>query len=266
MKLLSNAIPATLLVFVVSSMVAVGLSLTMGQILIPLRNAKLISLALLANFVLMPLGALALARLLTLNQSLEVGLLLVGVAAGSPFLPELVRIANGNLAFAVGLMVLLMILTVGYIPFVLPLLLKGVTVDPAKIAHTLVLLMVLPLAAGLLVKTRYEVAAARVVPFLNKLSTLSFVLMMFSISVTNIRNILRLFGTRGVLASVLLVSIGSAIGWFLGGQEAGARRVMTLGTAQRNISASLVIAEDDLNDPKAVMSWFSVKWRSDVLR
>ena len=175
------------------------------------------------------------------------------------------QIAWGKLGAALSF-ALLMILTVGYIPFVLPLLLKGVTVDPAKIAHTLVLLMVLPLAAGLLVKTRYEVAAARVVPFLNKLSTLSFVLMMFSISVTNIRNILRLFGTRGVLASVLLVSIGSAIGWFLGGQEAGARRVMTLGTAQRNISASLVIAEDDLNDPKAVMSWFSVKWRSDVLR
>ena len=49
------------------------------------------------------------------------------------------------MAFAVGLMVLLMILTVGYMPLVLPLLLEGVSVDAAKIARSLLLLMLLPL-------------------------------------------------------------------------------------------------------------------------
>jgi BASS family bile acid:Na+ symporter len=40
-----------------------------------------------------------------------VGLLLLGTAAGAPFLPKLAQIAKGNLAFAVGLMVLLMVVT-----------------------------------------------------------------------------------------------------------------------------------------------------------
>jgi bile acid:Na+ symporter, BASS family len=60
-------------------------------------------------------------------------------------------IAKGNLAFAVGLMVLLMVLTVAYMPFALPLLLEGVSVDPMKIARSLLLLMLLPLGAGLAV-------------------------------------------------------------------------------------------------------------------
>ena len=125
MELLSKAVPITMLVFVVSSMLAVGLSLTIRQIVAPLRNGKLVFLALLANFVLMPLGALAIARLLRLDQPLGIALLLLGAAAGAPFLPKLAGIAKGNLAFAVGLMVLLMVLTVAYMPLVLPLLLGG---------------------------------------------------------------------------------------------------------------------------------------------
>ena len=49
-----------------------------------------------------------------------------------PFLPKLAELAKGNLAFAVGLMVLLMVVTVGYLPIVLPLILPGVSVDPWK--------------------------------------------------------------------------------------------------------------------------------------
>src|SRR5215208_4680511 len=137
MELLSKAVPVAILFFVVSSMLAVGLSLSVSQIVAPLRNWKLVALALLANFVLMPLAAMGIARLLRLDQPLGVALLLLGTAAGAPFLPKLASVARGSLAFAVGLMVLLMVLTVAYMPLVLPLLLKGVSVDPSKIARSL---------------------------------------------------------------------------------------------------------------------------------
>src|SRR3954454_14806723 len=124
MELLRKAVPIAMFAFVVSSMLAVGLSLTISQIVSPLRNRKLVLLALLANFVLMPAGALAIDRLLRLDQPLGIALLLLGAAAGAPFLPKLAVIARVNLAFAVVLMVLLMVLTVAYMPRVLPLLLE----------------------------------------------------------------------------------------------------------------------------------------------
>ena len=132
MELLSRAVPIAMLAFVITSMLAVGVSLTVGQIIDPLRNGKLVSLALLANFVLMPLSALVIAKLLRLDEPLGIALLLLGAAAGAPFLPKLAGIAKTNLAFAVGLMVLLMVLTVAYMPLVLPLLLEGVSIDPYK--------------------------------------------------------------------------------------------------------------------------------------
>ena len=154
----------------------------------PLRNGKLVFFALLANFVLMPLAALAIARLLRLDQPLGIALLLLGAAAGAPFLPKLAGIAKGNLAFAVGLMVLLMVLTVGYMPLVLPLLLEGVSVDPMKIARSLVLLMLLPLGVGLAVNARFGSVAEKMRAPLNRISTLSLVLLIVLLLVTNIQN------------------------------------------------------------------------------
>jgi bile acid:Na+ symporter, BASS family len=253
MELLSKAVPIATLCFVVSSMLAVGLSLTLGQILAPLRNMRLVSLALLANFVLMPLAAIGIARLLRLDQPLGVALLLLGAAAGAPFLPKLASVAKGSLAFAVGLMVLLMVLTVVYMPLVLPLLLKGVSVDPTKIARSLVLLMMLPLALGLLVRARREALAARAAPYFNKFSSLSLTVMIVLQLVTNVRNILDLYGTRGVLASVVFLLVGFGLGWLLGGPGTDTRGVLALGTAQRNIAAALVVGGQNFSDPRVVV-------------
>lgn len=253
MDILSRAIPVTVLVFVVSSMLGVGLALTVNQILAPLRNLRVVSLALLGNFVLMPLGAFVIARFLRLDEPLGVALLLLGTAAGAPFLPLLARISKGNLAYAVGLMVLLMVVTVAYMPLVLPLLLEGVSVDPLKIARSLVLLMLVPLAIGLLVKARLSGVAASTQPFLNKLSTLSLAVLIVLLLITNAQNVVNLFGTRGILASILFIVVGCGVGWVLGGPGADMKSVSSLGTAQRNIAASLVVGGQNFDDPLVVV-------------
>src|SRR6267378_1574375 len=221
MELLSKAVPITMLTFVVSSMLAVGLSLTFQQIVAPLRNGKLVFLALLANFVLMPLGALG--------------------------------IAKGNLAFAVGLMVLLMVLTVAYMPLVLPLLLEGVSVDPMKIARSLLLLMLLPLGVGLAVNAGFGSIAERMRAPLNRISTLSLAFLIALLLVTNIQNVVALFGTRGILASILFLLAGAGIGWLLGGPSLETKGVLALATAQRNIAAALVVGGKDFDDPNVLV-------------
>jgi len=253
MELLSKAVPIVMLTFVVSSMLAVGLSLTVRQIVDPLRNRKLVCLALLANFLLMPLAAWAIAKLLRLDQPLGVALLLLGVAAGAPFLPMLAGIAKGSLAFAVGLMVLLMVLSVAYMPLVLPFLLQGISVDPMEIARSLLILMLLPLAAGLVVNARLQRSAERLRGPLNRISSISLALLIVLLLTTNVQNVIALYGTRGVLASVLFLLSGAGIGWLLGGPGMGTKGVLALGTAQRNIAAALVVGGRDFDDPKVLV-------------
>jgi bile acid:Na+ symporter, BASS family len=253
MDLLSKAATVAMLSFVVSSMLAMGTGLTVAKITEPLRNARLLVLALLANFVLMPLGAFALGKVLWLEEPFGIGLLVLGCAAGAPFLPKLAELAKGNLAVAVGAMVLLMVVTVGYLPVVLPLLLAGVSVDPWKIARSLILLMLLPLAVGLALKAYYGAMAARVKPALDWVSNVSLILLVLLISAANIDKVLDVFGTRGILAGLLFIALGFAIGWVLGGPGNDTRRVLALGTAQRNIAAALVVGSQSFSDPKVVV-------------
>jgi bile acid:Na+ symporter, BASS family len=107
---------------------------------------------------------------------------------------------------------------------VLPFLLQGVSVDPLEIARSLVLLMLLPRAAGLVLNSRLQRFAQRVRGPLNHISSVSLALLIVLLLVTDARNGIALYGTRGVLASVLFLLGGAGMGWLVGGQ-ASAQKV-----------------------------------------
>ena len=252
-QILDLVAKACILVFVIGSMLSLGLGLTLPQIVTPLRDMRRVVLALLANFLLVPLLTWLILRGIPLDTGTKIGLVLLATAAGAPFLPKLVQIAKSDVAFSVGLMLLLMVASIFYMPLVLPLILEGVDVDSGKITRTLVLMMLLPLAAGLVVRAYAEKLANTVRPFLLKLSNLALVLLTVLLLLLHVRNIHSMIGLDGLaIILFLLVSIGA--GMVLGGRAAPIRNVMGLGTGQRNISAALVVAEQNFDDPKVLVT------------
>ena len=134
-------------------MLAMGLALPASAMIQPLKNVRLVILALLANFVLVPLLGVIIIRLIPLEEPLQIGLILLATAAGAPFIPKLVQGAKGNVGAAVGLMFLIMVVTIFYLPLVLPLLLPGVEVDPLEIAKSLIVSMLIPLLIAMLIRS-----------------------------------------------------------------------------------------------------------------
>ena len=143
-----------LFAFLVSSMLAAGLSLTPYAILAPFRNMRLLLVALVLNFVAAPAFALVLSILIPLERPHAIGLILLGGAAGAPFLPKLVEGAHGDLGFAVALMTLLTVGTTLFMPFALPLMIPGLQASPWSIAQPLVMFILTPLAIGMLLQSR----------------------------------------------------------------------------------------------------------------
>ena len=246
-EILETFATLAVLVFVIGSMFSLGLSLTMKQILDPLRNARMVILALVANFVLVPILAYVLALIFNLDESLRIGLILLSTAAGAPFLPKLVDVAKGNIAFSVGLMVLLMVVTIIYLPIVLPLLLSDVEVNPWDIAQSLIIMMLIPLAVGLFIKARYEEAAAKIQPTFGMASNIALLTLTVLGLVLNFSSMIGLVGSLGILAGILFILVSLVIGYLLGGSDRGDKSVMGLGTAQRNISAALVVAAQNFS-------------------
>src|SRR5512136_1102330 len=163
------------LVFILTSMLGMGFSLTIPQIMTPLKNTRLVIMSLVANFVIVPILALLIVWIIPLSEGLQIGLILVGMAAGAPFLPKLVQVAKGDMAFTAGLMVLLMVVTIAYLPIVLPLVLTGVHVSPWDIAKSLIFLMLIPLAIALFIRARYEEVAKGLVPTTSMATNLALV-------------------------------------------------------------------------------------------
>jgi BASS family bile acid:Na+ symporter len=235
------------LLFVVGSMLATGLSLTVAQILQPLKNVRLVILALLANFVLVPLLAFGITRIIPLDESLQIGLIVLSTVAGAPFLVKEVQAAQGNLSLGVGLMFMLMVVTIFYVPIVLPLMLTGVEVNAWDIAKSLIVTMLVPIVLGLLYRSHSAAGAQHWAPVMNKLSGVALLIMLVTGLGLNLSNIIDLIGSFGFLALLLFVVGSLLIGMLMGGRDPAVRSVLGLGTAQRNVAAAILVTS--LNFP-----------------
>jgi len=243
----------SVLVFVITSMVGMGFSLTIKQIAAPLRNTRLVLLSLAANFIIVPLLVLVIVRVIPLPEGIQIGLILAGMAAGAPFLPKLVQVAKGDMAFAAGLMVMLMVVTVAFLPIFLPLVLTGVQVNPWDIAQSLVLLMLIPLAASLLIRAWYEDVAKGLLPTMTMASSLSLVVMFIAYFVAYYDDTSSVLGTGGILAAVILILGAVAAGYLAGGSDMGIKKVLALGTGQRNLAAAFAVATSNFSGNPEVL-------------
>ena len=231
-----------ILAFVVTSMLATGTSLTVSQIIDPLRNARLLIGMLLANFVAVPALAFLITRVLPMETPASTTLILLGTMAGAPFLPKLAQAAKGDVAFSVGLMVLLMVVTIAYAPLVVPLLLEGADVAAWDIAKPLLFLMLLPLGVALFCRERYPYLAMGWSPELARISSTSLTIALAAAAVIAYDEILGAVGSE-IFVGTLLLAVGSVgIGWFFATGDGAVRSVAGLGTAQRNLAAAQLVA------------------------
>jgi predicted Na+-dependent transporter len=243
----------------VSSMLSVGLAYTIREILSPLREARAILRALVANFVLVPLLAVAIVRIFPMDRALALGLFLLAGSAGAPFLIKLASAAKSDLALSAGLLVLLVPATVAFLPFYVPLAmahpsLRGLSYVPsgvAKLGLPLLSTLILPLLLGVAMKTVAPRWAVRLLPIGGKVSTFAVVLVMVATFGANVRELVTIVKSGTIVAGVLLVLAAFVAGFLLSRRERAA--VLGLGTAQRNVAAAMVLAAQDFKDPDVLV-------------
>jgi predicted Na+-dependent transporter len=229
--------------FIVAGMASMGLSLTVPRIVEPLRDLRMVALLLGANFVVVPFVAVVATRILPMEEAAATAIVLVGCCAGAPFLPKLAQLAKGEPALAVGSMVLLMVATVVYAPIVVPLVVEGATVDAWDIASSLIVLMLIPLGLGLLAKARYEAFADSIAAQAGQVSTVGLLIGIVAALLVSWQDVLGAAGSWIFVGVAIVLLTGLAVGYLAGlGRSGGDMAVLGLATAQRNISAALVVA------------------------
>jgi bile acid:Na+ symporter, BASS family len=239
--------------FAIASMGAIGLRYTLGEILRPLHRFSAVVMALAANFVAVPLLAFVILQVIDLDRAYAIGLALVAAAAGAPMIITLTRLSGGDVAFSAGLLVLLIVVSIAYMPLVVPRLAPDAEVRAWAIAAPLVRTMLLPLAAGLLVK-RLGFSTGAILSLLRVVTNASLVTLVVLTGALNLPVVVGVVGTGAILASLLFIAGAFTIGWILGGVFGDhLRDEMALGTSQRNFAAALVVATQSFQAPGVVV-------------
>jgi len=252
---LAQVANVAIIVFAVSSMLSVGLAYRVSVIVGPLREARAVFRALVANFVLVPLLAVLIEHIIPLDPSLGLGLFLLAGSAGAPFLIKLASAARSDLALSATLLVLLVPVTVVFSPFYVPLAMAHPSLRSLSYARSSILAiglpllstLMLPILLGLVVKAVAPGWARRIVPIGGRVATVALVVVVVFIFGANFHDLIRMLKTGAVFAGILLIAGAFVMGYLLSRRERSA--VLGLGTAQRNVAAAMVIASRDFNDP-----------------
>jgi BASS family bile acid:Na+ symporter len=231
----------------IEMMVGTGLGVTFEEIIGVARRVVFLLRAAVANYIFVP--GLTIGLLLQFHPPpmIATGFLIIAACPGAPFGPPLTVLARGNVAAAVGLMVILAGSSVIAAPMLLRLLLPVIAegpalkVDAARIVKTLLVSQLLPLCAGLFVRQWRPILADRLKrPFDLLTVALNFCVLGLILLVDfRMLTAIRLKAFAGMFALVLASMAG---GWLLGEPGSDNRKTMAFSTSVRNVAVSLVIA------------------------
>lgn len=248
-SLSSIAVP----IFVIATMLNVGLTQKPADLLEHLTGWHFFVRMLIANFILVPLLMVIFLTAVPFAPAIKTGLLLFSLAAGAPFLIKLTQTSQHDLALGAATMVLLMIVTVIYVPLVLPLLLTDIAVDTWAMVRSLLQQTLLPIVVGMLAAQYLPGLATRAQPWIAKLGNIALYVVLGATLIGYLPNILEIIGTGAIIASGGFVAAAFGIGYIMGGDADPLQDVGGLGTAQRNTAACMIVATQNFSDPNVLV-------------
>lgn len=215
-ELLRHIRPTTINYLLGLVMFGMGLTLNLKDFKIVFSRPKDVIIGCLAQFTVMPLLAWLLTRLFSLDEALALGVVLVGCCPGGTASNVITYLAKGDLALSVGMTAVSTLLA----PVLTPLLvwlLAGETVDVDVVGMLLSILwvVILPIALGLLVKRFWPRATEQASAYLPALSTLAICLIVLIVIAANAHKLLD--GGLVILLVVVLHNVcGLAAGYLIG--------------------------------------------------
>jgi BASS family bile acid:Na+ symporter len=251
------------LTFVAFAALAAGLATTMSSAVGPLQGKGLLTVGvLIANFVVVPLLTALTLHVFDFAPQAMMAFALLSVVAGAPFVAMFTRQGRGDVAYAASMSLLLLLVTIPFMPLVLPWMLSlldisHTSVTPWHLLKPLLWFILLPLCIGFAVRRRYPALAAELAPRCMQVAVVGITLHVTLMFVAFWDDVTAEVHTGEYLYSIFMpigcLIVGAAASvLFLGGVSRAAGRGLVLpgalGTAQKGSQAlicSLIFAMGD---------------------
>ncbi len=239
LEIFDKLLKLSLVIFMVGNLLDMGLRLRMEEALAGLRNMRFVSLSIIWGFFLCPGLAYLLTRIIPLDPFYGMGMVLLGMAPCAPFLPPMVERARGNMGYTAAFMLIASAVTVAYMPFAVPILVKGLSASAWTIAKPLLLCLLIPLASGLLLEHFMPAAASRIQPGVKLVTAIDTILMLVLCVIIYGKEFAGTLGTYAVGTQILFFTISPIASYvFSFGLLPGQKSVISLGMSTRNLGAA----------------------------
>ena len=254
LQIADAVLKVSVVAFMAGNLLAIGLETDLKAALAPLRDIRFVATATLLDALFCPAFAWLITWVLPIAPPYANGLLLIGLAPAAPFLPMMVRRAGGDLAYTAAFMLIAAITTVVLMPLAVPLIVPGLSVDAWAVAKPLVVLLFLPMAAGMAVKTIASPLAARLLRIVRPVANAATVLLLAAIGVRYFKGFVGAIGSYAIAAQ-LIYAVGLVLGAHAmgAGMPTGQRSVLSLGACTRNLGAALAPLLVTPPDPRAMV-------------
>ena len=238
--ILTILLKITVVIFMAGNLLDLGLRLNLKEALRGLRDVRFVTLSVLWAFVLCPALAYGLTLVIPLTPPYAMGLILLGLAPCAPLLPMMTEKARGDLNYAASFILLASVGTVIYMPIMVPLLVKGLTVSPWAVAKPMLILVLIPLVIGVVIQTRWASTASLIQPFVKKGTGLDTILMLILVVIIYGKGFIGSIGTYAIGTQVIFFTVITAASYALGfGMPRGQKSVLSLGICTRNCGSAL---------------------------
>ena len=239
-KIWLELIKYTLIIFVVGDLLGMGLELNPKDALKGLKDFRFVTYTVLWSFVLGPLIAWLIILVIPLEKPYAIGLILMAMTPCAPFLPKLTGRAKGDIGYTSAFMLLTSFLMVVYVPFAVPLLIKGLTVNALDIARPLLLYIFLPLATGMVIVHTLPLIAPKIFSWVRKITIFFTVILVILNLIVYGKGLIGVAGSMAVASQLIFFFILAASAFWLSfGLQREQKVVLTLGMTTRNIGVSI---------------------------
>ncbi|MBP2333119.1 BASS family bile acid:Na+ symporter [Corynebacterium freneyi] len=194
-------------------MFCMGLTLTIPDLKLVARRPGPIAIGVVAQFVIMPLAAVAVAKMLGLNPMLAIGLLMLGSVPGGTASNVVAYLAKGDVALSVAMTSVSTLLSPIVTPIIMLLLAGEETpVDGGGIAWTLAKTVLIPVVGGLVIRVLFDKIIDKILPILPWLSILGIGAVVFP-AVAKSAETLKTVGLLVIAAVILHNLFGYIFGY-----------------------------------------------------
>ena len=226
---LFNAIfDASIAVMILALVTGLGLSLTLQQILAPLRRVWVLVATVVANSLLAPLIGIGVCHALPLSTEARVGVELAVMAAAGPVGMKAAELSKrADMAMALSFTIALQVVNIVAAPLWAKQIVTGATVDPWTIVKDLLLLVLLPLVVGQVLRARHGEHAESWQGGLEKVSNIALLIAIVVGLAVNWKLFTSAIGSWVIVASALIVIVCMVVGW-LAGRVGDSRSAITI--------------------------------------